>query len=122
MARHGRERVAGELRVKNVLFVCSQNRLRSPTAEQVFSSHPALNVASAGTNNDAETPLTSELVEWAHIIFVMEKAHRTKVQKRFRAHLKAAQVICLDIPDEYEFMDDELVRLLRTRVSRFLQL
>lgn len=105
--------------MKNVLFVCSQNKLRSPTAEQVFASHPGVEVASAGTNNDAETPLTSELVRWADIIFVMERAHRNKLQKRFRADLKA-RVICLDIPDDYAFMDGELVRLLKAKVYRFL--
>jgi len=103
-----------------VLFVCSQNRLRSPTAEQVFASHPDLEVASAGTNHDAENPLTPELVRWADIIFVMEKSHRNKLQKRFKADLQRARVICLDIPDEYEFMDEGLVRLLRAKVSRFL--
>jgi predicted protein tyrosine phosphatase len=106
--------------MKNVLFVCSQNRLRSPTAEQVFASHPAMNVTSAGTNSDAENPLTAELVLWADIIFVMEKTHRTKLQKRYRKNLKDARVICLDIPDKYDFMDDDLVRLLQAKVSRFL--
>ena len=106
--------------MKNVLFVCSQNRLRSPTAEQVFASHPAINVASAGTNNDAENPLTPELVRWADIIFVMEKAHRNKLQKRFKSDLKEARVICLDIPDEYEFIDEGLVRLLKLKVGRYL--
>ena len=105
--------------MKNVLFVCSQNKLRSPTAEQVFASYPGIEVASAGTNNDAETPLTSELVRWADVIFVMERAHRNKLQRRFRADLKA-RVVCLDIPDEYEFMDETLVRLLKAKVSRFL--
>jgi len=106
--------------MKNVLFVCSQNRLRSPTAEQVFSRRPDIEVASAGTNHDADNPLTAELVEWADIIFVMEKTHRNKLQQRFRASLKKARVICLDIPDEYEFMDPILVRLLETKVSRYL--
>lgn len=106
--------------MKNVLFVCSQNRLRSPTAEQVFSRRPDIEVASAGTNHDADNPLDRELVEWADIIFVMEKAHRNKLQKRFRASLKKARVICLDIPDEFEFMDPMLVRLLETKVSRYL--
>jgi predicted protein tyrosine phosphatase len=105
--------------MKNVLFVCSRNKLRSPTAEQVFASYPKIEVASAGTNNDAETPLTSELVRWADIIFVMERAHCNKLQRRFRSDLNA-RVICLDIPDDYEFMDEELVRLLREKVSRFL--
>ena len=104
----------------NVLFICSQNKLRSPTAEQVFSQRPDLEVASAGTNSDADTPLTSELVEWADVIFVMEKTHRTKLQQRFRAHLKSKRVVCLEIPDKYGFMDPALVRLLETRLARHL--
>lgn len=106
--------------MKNVLFVCSQNRLRSPTAEQVFSLRVDLEVASAGTNNDAETPLSGELVEWADVIVVMEKQHRAKVQKRFRSSLHGKRVICLDIPDNYEFMDAALVSLLETRLARHL--
>jgi predicted protein tyrosine phosphatase len=106
--------------MKNVLFVCSQNRLRSPTAEQVFADYPGIAVSSAGTNNDAENPLTHELVAWADIIFVMEKAHRNKLQKKHRAALQNARVICLDIPDDYEFMDEALARLLRAKVTRYL--
>jgi predicted protein tyrosine phosphatase len=103
-----------------VLFVCSQNRLRSPTAEQVFSGYPGLECASAGLNNDAENPLTPELCEWAEIIFVMEKAHRNKLSARFRDHLRNARVICLGIPDNYAFMDPALVRLLKSKVAPFL--
>ena len=106
--------------MKNVLFVCSQNRLRSPTAEQVFSGRGDIEVASAGTNHDADNPLTHELVAWADIIFVMEKAHRAKLQQKFKTSLKKARVICLDIPDDYEFMDPVLIRLLEARVSRYL--
>ncbi|NKJ02059.1 hypothetical protein [Novosphingobium sp. SG707] len=68
-----------------ILFICSQNHLRSPTAEQVFADYPGLEVSSAGTNHDAENPLTAGLVSWADIIVVMEKQHRAKVQRRFRA-------------------------------------
>jgi predicted protein tyrosine phosphatase len=106
--------------MKNVLFVCSQNRLRSPTAEQIFSRRENIEVESAGTNHDADSPLTAELVAWADIIFVMEKVHRAKLQRKFRTSLKKARVICLDIPDDYEFMDPELIRLLEVRVSRYL--
>ena len=106
--------------MKNILFVCSQNRLRSPTAEQIYAQRPDLEVASAGTNNDAETPLTLELVKWADIIFVMEKAHRTKLQTRFRSVLKSKRVICLDIPDKYGFMEPALVSLLQSKLARFL--
>ncbi|MDQ0475033.1 low molecular weight protein tyrosine phosphatase family protein [Labrys wisconsinensis] len=106
--------------MKRVLFVCSQNRLRSPTAEQIFSQRPDLEVESAGTNHDADTPLTAELVAWADLIFVMERAHRDKLQRRFQRSLKGKRVICLDIPDDYEFMDPGLVRLLEAKVSRHL--
>lgn len=106
--------------MKRVLFVCSQNKLRSPTAEQVFAAWEGIEVSSAGLNNDAVEPLTAEMVAESDIIFVMEKAHGSKLAKRFRAQLKRARVICLDIPDDYEFMDPALVRLLEARVPRFL--
>ncbi len=106
--------------MKTVLFICSQNRLRSPTAEQVFADWPGVETASAGTNNDAENPLTPELVEWADLIFVMEREHRNKLLRRFRSSLRSARVICLDIPDDYEFMDEGLVRLLKARVTPHL--
>jgi len=66
---------------------------------------------------DAEEACSAELVEWADIIFVMEKAHRAKLQKRFRASLKRARVVCLDIPDDYAFMQPELVALLEKKVG-----
>jgi predicted protein tyrosine phosphatase len=104
--------------VKRVL--CSQNRLRSPTAEQIFSSYPGIECSSGGLNNDAENPVTAELVEWADLIFVMEKAHRNKLSSKFKPSLLKKRVICLDIPDDYEFMDPVLIRLLQSKVSRFL--
>lgn len=107
-------------RIRTVLFVCSQNRLRSPTAEQVFSRREDLEVGSAGMNHDAENPLTTELIAWADVLFVMEKAHRSKLQRRFRAALGGKRVICLDIPDDYDFMQPELIRLLEVKVSRHL--
>lgn len=106
--------------MKHVLFICSQNRLRSPTAEQVFSGYPGIECASAGLSTDAENPLTRELVEWADLIFVMEKAHQTTLSSKFKGHLRNKSMVCLDIPDEYEFMDPMLVRLLKAKVTRFL--
>lgn len=105
---------------KHVLFICSQNRLRSPTAEQVFATDRAIAVASAGTNHDAENPLTPELVEWADLIFVMESAHRKKLTSKFKAQIRDQQIVCLGIPDEYAFMDAALVTLLRRKVQPYL--
>jgi len=105
---------------RKLLFICSQNRLRSPTAEQVFSTWQGIETSSAGLNNDAENPVTPELVEWADIIFVMEKTHRSKLTKRFKSSLANSRVICLDIPDEYDFMDPDLIQLLKSKVRKFL--
>jgi predicted protein tyrosine phosphatase len=106
--------------VTNLLFLCSRNRLRSPTAEQVFASWPGVETASSGLAPDAEEPCSAELVEWADIIFVMERAHRARLQKRFRASLKSARVVCLDIPDDYAFMQPQLIALLEKKVRPHL--
>jgi predicted protein tyrosine phosphatase len=108
--------------MSRVLFICSQNRWRSPTAEQVFSEYDGLECSSAGLNHDAENPLTPELVEWAEIIFVMEREHKTKLSARFKEFLLGKRVICLDIPDKYQFMDQTLVGILKRKVGRHLQL
>ena len=107
---------------RNCLFVCSQNRLRSPTAEHIFADTPGVNTLSAGTNSDAEEPLSDELVEWADFIFVMERTHRSKLRKRHRKALKDQRVIVLNIPDEYEYMDPDLVALLKDKIARWLPL
>lgn len=107
--------------MRKVLFICSQNRLRSPTAEQVFAEWPGVETASAGLNNDAENTLTPELLAWADLVFVMERAHRNKLSSRFRAHLGRQRIVCLDIPDEYDYMDPELITLLRAKVPRHLR-
>ena len=106
--------------MKHVLFVCSQNRLRSPTAEQVFTGRPGIECSSAGTNHDADNPLTPELIEWAEIIFVMEQTHRNKLTSKFRRYLSNKRVIVLNIPDEYEYMSPELVQLLESKVTPLL--
>jgi predicted protein tyrosine phosphatase len=105
----------------NALFICSRNRLRSPTAEQVFASWPGVETDSAGLAPDADTPLSDEQILWADIIFVMEKAHRTKLTRRFARQLKGKRVICLDIPDNYGFMDPELTRVLEAKAGQFLR-
>ncbi|MDE3106042.1 MAG: low molecular weight protein tyrosine phosphatase family protein [Acidobacteriota bacterium] len=104
-----------------ILFVCSRNRLRSPTAEAVFSCQQGIEAASAGTSADAEAALSAELIEWAEIIFVMERVHQRKLLERFGTLLKGKQVVVLGIPDKYKYMDPELVAVLRRRVTPYLK-
>lgn len=106
----------------NLLFVCSENRLRSPTGEEVFSRYHGINAIGAGTNEDAETVVSGDLIEWADIVFVMEQSHKNKVAKKFKDLLKGKRLVCLDIPDNYDRMDPILVRLLQNKVAKYVRL
>jgi predicted protein tyrosine phosphatase len=97
---------------------CARNRLRSPTAERVFAAVPGVEAESAGVAPDAEHPVTPELLAWAEVILVMEATQRAKLARQFPAALRGKRVVCLDVPDDYEYMAPELVRLLRERVGR----
>ncbi|MEP0191709.1 MAG: phosphotyrosine protein phosphatase [Erythrobacter sp.] len=79
-----------------------------------------IQVLSAGTNRGAEEPLTDELVEWADTIFAMERVHRAKLQSNHRTALKNTRIVVLDIPDEFDFMDPKLVRLLRSKTLKWM--
>lgn len=106
--------------MKKILFICSKNKLRSPTAENVFSRTPNIEAASAGLDNDAKIKATPELIEWADIVFVMEKIHKDKLQKKFKKYLNKQRVICLGIPDKYNYMDSKLIEILKTRMPKLL--
>jgi len=96
--------------------VCTQNRLRSPTAEVVFRDTPGWEVTSAGTEGDAPTPVSRDLLEWADVAVCMQKVHRELLRQRFRGALPDDRMLTLGIPDDHEFMDAELVALLRRLV------
>lgn len=82
------------------LFVCMQNRMRSPTAEKLFSDHPRLEVKSAGVDKDSTVPVTVELLEWADLVFVMEKKQRNIIHKRVKDLYQTKRRICLYVPDD----------------------
>ena len=100
----------------NLLFICSKNKLRSPTAEQVFSTWQDVECDCAGLAPDANVVLSTEQVDWADIIFVMEKAQRAKLATKFKPYLKNKRVIVLNIPDNYKFMDPDLIAILKAKV------
>jgi predicted protein tyrosine phosphatase len=106
--------------VYRVLFLCSQNRLRSPTAERLFSTWPGVEVESAGLNHDATVPVDAELLAWADLVVVMERAHRNRLSRRFRSSLGGKRIVCLDIPDDFEYMEPALVALLERKVPSLL--
>ena len=105
-----------------ILFVCSENRLRSPTAEAVFSRYEGVEAIGAGTNADAATPVSGDLIEWADVILVMEKSHKNKLTKRFPDLLKNKKVGVLNLPDIYDYMEPVLVELLERKVPSYVRI
>ena len=106
----------------NVLFVCSRNQWRSPTAEQVWRRHPALAVRSGGTSPNAKHRVSVGDVQWAQVIFVMEEKHKSRLLAELGRVIENKPIHVLDIPDEYKRMDPELVELLRQSVGAILGL
>ena len=79
-----------------------------------------MEVDSAGLNHDAEVPLSPEQLVWAELILVMETRHRERLSQRFAPHLARKRIAVLDIPDEFPFMDPDLIELIRSRCARYL--
>ena len=109
------------MKPRRVLFLCSRHRLRSPTAAAVFADWPGIEVDSAGLADDAETVLSSDQLDWAELIVVMEASHRRRLQSRHGTRLHGKRVACLDIPDRYGFMQPELVELLLRKAGPLLR-
>ncbi|HIH2747802.1 low molecular weight protein tyrosine phosphatase family protein [Burkholderia aenigmatica] len=103
------------------LFICSRNRLRSPTAEAVFAAWTGVETDSAGLAPDADTRVSAEQLDWADVVFVMERAHKARLAAQFGAHLRHKKIVCLDIPDRYTYMQPELVTLLERKAGPFLR-
>ena len=100
-----------------LLFVCSRNRKRSLTAEKMMEGIPGLEARSAGTQPGARIVVTEGHIGWADIIFVMEKSHLNRIRQDFPGALDGKRVIALHIPDEYQFMQPELIEELETQVA-----
>lgn len=105
----------------NLLFVCSRNKWRSPTAERVFSRTPDLGVRSGGTSPNARRQVSHADIVWADLILVMEQKHRSRLMAQFSRAMQYKTVHVLDIPDEYEFMDPELIALFEQVVPPLLR-
>jgi len=103
-----------------VLFVCHYNRKRSATAERVFGKDPALDVRSAGTSEDALVRVNERMLDWAEVIFIMDEEQREHLSRMFPAHPAFQRIVCLGIQDQYDFLDPELVALLRERTAAYL--
>jgi predicted protein tyrosine phosphatase len=106
----------------NVLFVCSRNQWRSPTAESIWRKHPALSVRSAGTSPNARRQITEGDLRWCETIFVMEEKHKSRLQAEFGRLIQHTPMYVLDIPDEYKYLDPDLIAELQQSVAGILGL
>lgn len=106
----------------NILFICSRNSWRSPTAEAIYKNTQYLNVRSAGTEPSAKTKVNKKLIDWADLIFAMEKRHKQRLMEKFPEETSRKKIIVLDIPDEYHYMDEELIESIKTSVSPYLSI
>ena len=105
---------------RRVLFVCRQNRIRSATAERLFCKRADLEARSAGPAPDALVRVNANMLDWAEIIFVMDDEQRWWLESNFEQHPALSKIVCLDIPDDFTFLQPELVSLLEERVSQHL--
>ena len=106
--------------MKNILFICSRNQWRSPTGEKVWRNHSELKVRSAGTSPSAKRTVNTKDIQWADIIFVMEEKHKNRLKAKFTQLLNFKDIQVLDIPDEYQYMDEELVAIMKQTVGGYL--
>jgi predicted protein tyrosine phosphatase len=107
---------------RQLLFICSQNQWRSPTAEQLFDNHPHYTARSAGTEAGAQVRVTAGHLGWADVIFVMERRHADRLREKFADALAGNPVVVLRIPDNYLFGDPQLITLLRHKLADYLPL
>ncbi|MDO7851511.1 low molecular weight protein tyrosine phosphatase family protein [Hymenobacter convexus] len=105
-----------------LLFICSQNKWRSLTAERLFDEHPHYEARSAGTEPGARVRVTAGHLGWAEIIFVMERRHADRLREKYAAELRGKTLVVLRIPDKYPFGDAALIALLRGRLPAHLPL
>ncbi len=105
----------------NLLFLCSQNKRRSLTAEKLFDGYNGHKACSAGTESNARVKVTPGLLGWADIIFCMEKKHVRRIREKYSDIVAGKQVVCLNISDAYEYMDRELQEVLECYVWDYLK-
>jgi len=101
------------------LFVCGRNQWRGPTAEHIYRNDDRIEVRSAGMSGKSKHVLSEGDVTWADLILVMEDRYKIRIVDIFRG-LPLPEIVTLDIPDEYQFMDAELVDIIQKGVEFFI--
>jgi predicted protein tyrosine phosphatase len=103
-----------------LLFVCSRNQWRSPTAAALFANSNRYVAKSAGTSDSARIKITPGLINWADRLFVMEKRHADIIKRNYPDLITDKSIVVLHISDDYQFMDPELIEILESRLAEHL--
>ncbi len=105
----------------HLLFICSMNQWRSPTAEQVYRDYAGVNVRSRGTSQSARRTVTADDLKWADLIFVMENKQKSRLESDYPGDLRYKELYMLDIPDIYKYMDPDLIDEITASVDPILE-
>ncbi|MDP4202206.1 MAG: protein-tyrosine-phosphatase [Bacteroidota bacterium] len=103
----------------NILVICGRNKRRSRTAEYLFKNDNRFNIRSAGLSPKSDRKISESDLNWADLVFVMENRQRSKMRELY-VHTNLPPIEILNIPDEYEFMDEELIEMLSIRMNEKL--
>lgn len=106
--------------MQKLLFLCSQNKRRSLTAEKIFNGYQKCEACSAGTESNARIKVTAGMIGWADIVFCMEKKHVRRIKEKYTDEISGKKIVCLNIPDDFEYMDEELQEILMCSVGEYL--
>jgi len=104
----------------HILVICGKNKRRSRTAEQIFKNDSRIHIRSAGLSPKSDRKISEKDITWANLIFVMEKDHKEKIIEIYR-ELELPEISVLYIPDEFEFMDEELIDKLTEGINYTLK-
>ncbi|MEX0361207.1 MAG: hypothetical protein AB3N10_09500 [Allomuricauda sp.] len=104
-----------------ILFVCGRNKQRSPTAERIYANDPRVKVRSVGVGKTSTRRLREKDISWADIIIVMEGKYKKRIVEASRSTYSSI-IENLDIPDDYDFMDPELISLIKDGTEYFIDL
>ncbi len=105
----------------NILVVCGRNKKRSRTAEFIFKNDPRFSIRSAGLSPKSDRKISENDLNWADLVFVMESDQIAKIKEVY-AMLQLPRIEVLEIPDDYEFMNEELVEMLIDKINESLKI
>ncbi len=100
-------------------MICEQNKRRSRTAEAIFKNDQRFAIRSVGLSPKSDRKIREKDIIWADLILVMETRYRNKLMESYPL-IDMPEIEILHIPDDYEFMDAELISLLEDGVNHVI--